>query len=65
MHGDFEKSKSKFAHLQGHMRSRADPDRPCCISVDAVWRDKHIGSNLAVLSLFYQKLEAKTAFDFI
>ena len=60
------KSQSQnFAQLQGHMRSRADPDRPCYISVDAVWRDKHIGSNLAVLSLFYQKLEAKTAFDFI
>ena len=45
---------------QGHVRARADPDRSCCISVDASCPEKHIGINPTALFLFYQKLEAKT-----
>ena len=35
------------------------------ISVDASWREKHIGTIPSALSLFYQKLEAKNECDLI
>ena len=50
---------------QGHVRSRVEPSRSYCISVDASRRVKHIGTIHRVLSLFYQKLEAKSEFDLI
>ena len=49
---------------QGHLRSRRDPDRSCCVSVDTSRRqEKHSGTDSTALSLFHQKLEAKNAFD--
>ena len=48
---------------QGHVRLRFNPDRSCCISVDASRREKRAGLNHTALSLFYQKLEAKNVFE--
>ena len=42
------------------MRSRVEPSRSYCISVDASVREKDIGTIPSDLSLFYQQLEEKT-----
>ena len=47
-----------WCHLRS--RSRVGSCRSCCISVDAPWRDKHIGTNPMSVSLFNQRLFTKT-----
>ena len=55
----------RHSNLEPRSRSQSDPDRLCYISFNASWREKQIGTNRTALSLFYQKLEAKNAFDSI
>ena len=45
--------------VQGHVRSRDNPDKSCFIPVDAFRRDKHIGTDPTAPPLFYQKLREK------
>ena len=45
---------------QGHVRSRGESSRSCCISVEVSVRGKRIGDISSALSVFYQKLDAKT-----
>ena len=52
--------RQNLASGQGHVTSGIGQNRSYCISVDASLRNKEIDIIPTALSLFYQKLEAKT-----
>ena len=64
MHVDIKKLMSNLNSSQGHVRSRGNPDRPCCMSLNASRQEKLIGTKplLALCSIkgYRQK---KNVFD--
>ena len=61
MHADIKDQCQTLTLGQGHVRSRDEPSRSCCISVDASTRVKHTGAIPlpSALSLIYQSHRQK------
>ena len=56
MHVDLKKLMPNLTSSQGHVRSRGDPYRSCCMSLNASRQEKLIGTNPTARSPFYKKL---------
>ena len=65
MHIDIESSMSKSDSGQGHVSSRDELSRSCCMSVDAFMRAKDNGTIPRFFISILSKVRRKNEFDLV